>query len=62
MIDLFYQQCTPERRVFQELGLVKQARQGKPRARVFLPRIYAKLCPHQHCIQLYNHVNAVALM
>ena len=37
MLDLQYRRHTPEGVVFQEAGLAKQSRQGKPRAEFFLP-------------------------
>lgn len=49
MLDLRYCRYTPEGVVFQESGLAKQTRQGKPRAEFFFPAFpnNARLCPIQ---------------
>ena len=49
MLDLQYRRHTPEGVVFQEAGLAKQSRQGKPRAEFFFPAFPSngRLCPQQ---------------
>ena len=42
-LDLQYRRHTPEGVVFQEPGLAKQSRQGKPRAEFFLPGLPLQL-------------------
>ena len=48
-LDLRYRRHTPEGVVFQEPGLAKQSRQGKPRAEFFFPAFpsNSRLCPQQ---------------
>ena len=48
-LDLQYRRHTPEGVVFQEPGLAKQSRQGKPRAEFFFPAFpsNSRLCPQQ---------------
>ena len=48
-LDLRYCRHTPEGVVFQEPGLAKQSRQGKPRVEFFFPAFpsNSRLCPQQ---------------
>ena len=54
-LDLQYCRHTPEGVVFQEPGLAKQSRQGKPRAEFFFPTFpsNSRLCPQQ-TLQAYE--------